>query len=104
MYSYEFFIFEANCRDAGIDVPIIPGIKIMSSVKQLKNIPKNFYVNIPTDLSDEVYGNPHHAKDIGITWCTKQCEGLLNHGVQNIHFYIMSGAAAVTEVLKKITR
>jgi len=46
--------------------------------------------------------NPDHAKEIGINWCAKQCEGLLNHGIKNIHFYIMSGATGVTKVLKKI--
>ena len=59
-------------------------------------------MNIPTELSDEVDENPEHAKEIGIQWCAKQCEGLLDHGVKNIHFYIMSGAKGVTEVLKKI--
>ena len=98
----DFFNFESECRDAGIKVPIIPGIKILNSTKQLKSIPSNFYVNIPTDLSDEVYKNPKHIKEIGINWCIKQCEGLLDHGVKNIHFYIMNGAKGVTEVLKRI--
>ena len=98
----DFFKFKSECRNAGIEVPIIPGIKILASMKQLKSIPKNFYVNIPTELSDDVYENPDHAKEIGINWCIKQCEGLLNGGVMNIHFYIMSGASGVTEVLKKI--
>ena len=100
----DFFKFELECRNAGIKVPIIPGIKILGSSKQLKSIPKNFYVNIPTVLSDEVDEKPDHAKEIGITWCVKQCEELLNYGIKNIHFYIMSGAAGVTEVLKKIDR
>ena len=100
----DFFNFETECRNAGIEVPIIPGIKILGSEKQLKSIPKNFYVNIPTALSDEVDEAPKYAKEIGINWCTKQCEGLLNNGVKNIHFYIMSGAAGITEVLKKISR
>ena len=85
-------------------MPIIPGIKVLGSEKQLKSIPKNFYVNIPTALSDEVDENTDHAKEIGINWCVNQCEELLNNGVKNIHFYIMSGATGVTEVLKKISK
>ena len=100
----DFFMFKSECRKAGIEVPIIPGIKILSSAKQLKNIPKNFYVNIPTNLSDEIDESPDHAKQIGIEWCTKQCEGLLDSGVKNIHFYIMSGASVVKKVLKKLTK
>ncbi len=98
----DFFNFEKECRNAGIEVPIIPGIKILGSEKQLKSIPKNFYVNIPTALSDEVDENTDHAKEIGINWCVNQCEELLNNGVKNIHFYIMSGASGVMEVLKKL--
>ena len=97
-----FLVLKKKCRNAGIEVPIIPGLKILSSVKQLKNIPKNFYVNIPTELSDEIDKNPNFTKDIGIDWCTKQCEELLNNGVKNIHFYIMSGATGVKEVLKRV--
>ena len=103
-YHSDFFNFDTECRNAGIAVTIIPGIKILGSEKQLKSIPKNFYVNIPTELSDEVDEAPKHAKKIGINWCANQCEGLLNNGVKNIHFYIMSGAAGVIEVLKKISK
>ena len=99
----DFFEFESECRKVGIKVPIIPGIKILSSTKQFKSIPKNFYVNIPVELQDEVDSNPTHVKEIGTNWCIKQCEELLNHGIKNIHFYIMSGANNVAKVLNKIT-
>ena len=100
----DFFKFEKECRNVGIEVPIIPGIKILSSVKHLTNIPKNFYVNIPTELADEVEENIQHTQEIGINWCVKQSEELLNHGVKNIHYYIMSGAKGVTKVLKALNR
>ena len=100
----DFYNFKIKCQNAGIEVPIIPGIKILASLNQLKNIPKNFYVNIPSDLSDNVIENPDHAREIGINWCINQCEQLLNNGIKNIHFYIMSGASRVTEVLKKVNK
>ena len=100
----DFFNYEAKCRSAGITVPIIPGIKILSSPKQLTSIPKNFYVNIPTDLAEEVEGNIKHTQEIGINWCVKQSEELLNQGVKNIHYYIMSGANGVTKVLKALNQ
>ena len=74
----------------------------MGPIKQLKSIPKNFYVNIPTDLSEEIEASSEYAKEIGINWCVKQCEEPLNNSVKNIHFYIMSGASGVMEVLKKL--
>ena len=79
-------------------------IKILSSAKQLTSIPKNFYVNIPNELANEVEENPKNAQEIGIEWCIKQSEELLNHGVKNIHYYIMSGASAVTKVLKELNK
>ncbi len=95
-----FLNFEKECRKAGIEVPIIPGLKILSNPKQLTSIPKNFYVNIPSELSDEIEASPENCKDIGIEWTIKQCEDLLNKGIKNIHFYIMSGAGPVTKVLR----
>jgi len=100
----DFFHFEKECRNAGIEVPIIPGIKILSSLRQLTQIPKNFYVNIPTELADEVEENTNHIHEIGHNWCVKQSEELLNHGVKNIHYYIMSGAKGVTKVLKALNQ
>ena len=100
----DFFNFEIECRKAGIDVPIIPGIKILSSLKQLTSIPKNFFVNIPSELADEVEENSDHTYEIGIQWCIKQSEELLNHGVKNIHYYIMNGAKSVSEVLKALNQ
>ena len=100
----DFFHFEKECRNAGIEVPIIPGIKILSSLRQLTQIPKNFYVNIPTELADEIEENTNHIHEIGRNWCVKQSEGLLNHGVKNIHYYIMSGAKGVTKVLKALNQ
>ena len=96
----DFFNFKSECRAVGIKVPIVPGLKILNSTKQLSSIPKNFYVNIPNELSSEIEQNPKHVQEIGINWCIKQSEELLNNGVQNIHYYIMNGAKSVTKVLK----
>ena len=98
----DYFNFKNECIKNGINVPIIPGIKIINSPRQLQSIPKNFYVNIPNELSDEIDENLNHSKEIGINWCAKQCEELLNKGEKNIHFYIMNGAKGVKQVLKKL--
>lgn len=100
----DFFHFVDCCREAGITVPIIPGLKILNKSRQLTFIPKNFFVNIPKELSDEVEENPENAAEIGINWSVRQCEELLNNGVKNIHFYIMNGTSTVTEVLKQLNR
>jgi methylenetetrahydrofolate reductase (NADPH) len=100
----DYFNFVDECRKAEIIVPIIPGLKILNNPKQLTSIPKNFYVNIPTELSEEIEENPDYIHEIGVNWCIKQCEELLNNGVMSIHYYIMSGANAVTKVLKELNK
>ena len=97
-----FFRFVKDCRQAGIDVPVIPGIKIINSVRQLTSLPKNFHVTMPDELVDEVQENPTHAKEIGVRWGTRQSQELLNCGCRCIHFYIMNDARSVIEVIRKL--
>ena len=96
-----YYNFVKECRNAGIEVPIIPGLKLLSSTAQLKTIPKNFYVDLPDELVDEVNENPKHVKAIGGKWCEKQCEDLLNNHVKNIHFYIMNHADSILKIVDK---
>ena len=100
----DFFNFVDQCREVGINVPILPGLKIITNPKQLTALPKNFYVNIPSELSDQIEQNPEHAADIGIEWTIKQCEELLDSGLMSLHFYIMNGAKTVTKVLKELNK
>jgi methylenetetrahydrofolate reductase (NADPH) len=94
-----FFDFVDRCRKAGIKVPIIPGLKVLTSKSHLYNIPKNFYVNIPEELANEVLeAKPEHILDIGAKWAAKQVEGLLNKHVPGIHFYIMQSAKPIKKM------
>jgi methylenetetrahydrofolate reductase (NADPH) len=98
----DYFRFVDECRAAGIEVPIIPGLKVVDRIKQLTLLPKNFHVSLPEEMVDEAMGNPKHIRDIGVKWTTKQCEELLNGGVKCLHFYIMNDAGAVTEVIRQL--
>ncbi len=97
----KYFDFVNLCREAGITVPIVPGLKVLRSVEQLKSIPKHFYVDIPEVLSDEILKNPTHASEIGKNWAYKQVEELLSAKVPCAHFYVMNDANQVCEVVKK---
>jgi methylenetetrahydrofolate reductase (NADPH) len=94
-----FFRFVEVCRDAGITVPVIPGLKVINSVKQLTSLPKNFHVNIPETLVDEILESPQHVKEIGVRWAVAQCRELTAADAPCIHFYIMNDATAVTQVI-----
>ena len=98
-----YFRYVEACREQGITVPIIPGLKILTSVKQLTTIPRTFFVELPDALSDEVLAaKPEQVSDIGVEWALKQCEELLEHGVPALHFYVMQSANAVKKLMAKL--
>lgn len=95
-----YFRFVDECRAAGITVPIIPGLKILTSKKQLQTIPRVFYVEIPEALSDAIEtANDDRVADVAAEWALAQSQELLDRGVPSIHFYVMQSAAAVDKVL-----
>jgi methylenetetrahydrofolate reductase (NADPH) len=97
-----YFRYLELCREAGITAPIIPGLKILTSEKQLSSVPRTFFVDIPSELADEVLADPAHARDIGIEWAVKQSEELLARGVPSLHFYVMQNAAAIKKLMDRL--
>jgi methylenetetrahydrofolate reductase (NADPH) len=100
-----YFRFVELCRQQGITVPIIPGLKVLSAQSQLKSIPRTFHCEIPLELADEVERAPaERALDIGIEWTVRQVRELFERGVPAVHFYIMQSATAVKRVLDSLRR
>ncbi len=97
-----FFDFVDKCREAGITVPIIPGLKLITSYNHLITLPRNFFLSLPEPLSHEISLNPGRAKEIGIEWGLEQCNELLDKGVQGLHFYIMANPSPVINLLDKM--
>lgn len=98
-----YFNFLNLCRKAEIDVPIIPGLKILTSKSHLNSIPRNFHINIPPELSGEVEAaKPEHVMDIGVEWAAKQVEELFNQRVPSVHFYIMQNSTPVKKLMKRL--
>lgn len=98
-----FFRFQTACREVGITVPIIPGLKILTSKNHLSSIPRHFHVDIPDALSDAVSAaEPGHIAEIGVEWARRQVEGLLAAGVPSIHFYIMQSSSTIKRLLAKV--
>jgi len=97
-----FMEYVRQCREAGITVPIIPGIKLIDSVRQLTSLPKHFHVSLPDELVDEIHDSPRHVKEIGKRWTRRQVEGLLNSGFECVHFYVMNDASTTVEIIKEL--
>ncbi len=97
-----FFSFVEKCRAAGITVPIVPGIKVITTERHLTTLPKYFHLSFPDALSTEIISNPEKTKEIGIEWCIRQCTELLEYGVPGIHFYVMGDPQPALDVIDKL--
>lgn len=97
-----YFKFVKKCRKAGIDAPIVPGLKVLTREQHLNALPKYFHLNIPEEFSHEVQKDPDNAQSIGIEWSARQCTELLEKGAPGIHFYIMGDPTPALDVIEKI--
>lgn len=100
----KYFEFVEQCRDMGITVPIIPGIKVLTTKKQLTILPKTFHIDVPGDLQDAVdkCKTDKDVKEAGIEWCIAQSAELKKSGVPCLHFYTMGTSDAVRRVASKV--
>ena len=100
----KYFQFVDLCRQEGISVPIIPGIKPIHLKSQLTVLPKIFRSSIPDELAHELQKckNDVDAKEVGVEWCIKQCKELVAHNVPSIHFYSFMASESVYKVAKEI--
>ena len=96
-----FYDFVRRCREAGITVPIIPGIKPLSNARQVDLLPESFSIDIPLALTAEIAAHPDDAYIIGEEWCKAQCRDLIAHGVEEIHFYTMGRSDNLINVLRE---
>ena len=99
-----YYDFVDRCRAAGITVPIIPGLKPLSTARQISVLPEAFSLDIPLELTQEI----EKVKDdkdavyrIGTEWCAMQCKDLLAHGVPAVHFYTMGKSRNITDILRE---
>jgi len=100
-----FFKFESKCREMGIKAPIIPGLKVLTSKRQLKMLPSRFYLQIPEELASEIESaRDEDVPEIGIKWAIKQCVGLVSAGFPNLHFYIIQTPNHVSKVVQALRK
>ena len=99
-----YYDFVRRCREAGITVPIIPGLKPLSTARQINLLPESFSLDIPIELTSEIVkaGEDKEAVyKIGTEWCAMQCKDLIAHGVPAVHFYTMGKSRNIVNILKE---
>jgi methylenetetrahydrofolate reductase (NADPH) len=98
--NQKFFDFVAKCRNEGITVPIIPGLKPLATKKQLNQIPLRFSIDLPDQLIMEVVKAKDNeaVRQIGIEWCTAQSKELLAAGIPVLHYYSMGKSDNIKQI------
>jgi methylenetetrahydrofolate reductase (NADPH) len=99
----KFHAFVKSCRDIGINVPIIPGLKPVTTKKQLTVLPKTFHIDLPSDLSNEILKckSDEDVEQVGIEWLLEQSRELKRSGVPVLHYYTVGKPNVVAEVVRK---
>lgn len=100
----KFYAFVKACREFGITVPIIPGLKPIYSTNQLTVLPKVFHIDIPTELSREIIKckTEEAVEQVGTEWLLYQSKELKKFGVPILHYYTLGRPKIVGNVVKEI--
>jgi methylenetetrahydrofolate reductase (NADPH) len=100
----KYFEFVKNCRAAGIEVPIIPGLKPITSKKQLSVLPRTFHVDIPTGLSNEILKCRTDAdvEIVGTEWLLQQSKELKKSGVPVLHYYTLGKPQIIVNAVSQL--
>lgn len=100
----KYFDFVKRVREAGIEVPVVPGIKPLGSLRQMSLLPRIFHIDIPYELARELEKCKTDAdvKLLGVEWATQQARELKEAGVPSIHFYAANAVNSVAAVAKNV--
>ncbi|EAZ79192.1 methylenetetrahydrofolate reductase [NAD(P)H] [Algoriphagus machipongonensis] len=102
--NQKYFEFVDEVRAAGITVPIIPGIKPITTMGQITMLPRTFFLDLPDPLMDELEKCKTNAevREVGIEWAIDQCRELIKAKVPSLHFYTMSKAGTTYKIAKEV--
>ena len=99
-----YFNFVEACRKAGINVPIVPGLKPISKLYQLNSIPRLFFIDLPAELVTPIRNakDEKTLKQIGTEWCIQQSIELKKAGVPCLHYYTMGDSATIRKIAETV--
>jgi methylenetetrahydrofolate reductase (NADPH) len=102
--NQKYIEFINNCKEAGITIPIIPGLKPLTTKKQASVLPKTFKIDIPEELLNEIdkCTTDEEVKQAGIEWCIQQSKDLIKAGAPCLHYYTMGNAAVIKKIASNV--
>jgi len=98
----KFCLFRDECKKIGITVPIIPGLKPISVLSDIKLLPKTFHIDIPNELFNAVSKckTDNDVREVGIEWASMQSKELLKLGAPGIHYYTLGRSDNIARIVK----
>jgi methylenetetrahydrofolate reductase (NADPH) len=98
--NQKYFEFVNRCREEGITIPVIPGLKPITTEKQITVLPSIFHIDIPEALSEAIENckNAEQVRQVGIEWCIQQSKELVEFGVPVLHYYSMGKSQSVRQI------
>lgn len=101
-----YYSFVSKAKESGITIPLVPGLKILTSSSQLSMIPSVFHVDLPEELTDRLLKADTKEKmvQVGIDWAYKQTVDLLEKGAPCVHFYIMQNTSPFVALMNKLKK
>src|ERR1019366_1356528 len=102
--NFKFFKFVKDCRAMGINVPIIPGLKILTTKKQATILPEIFHLEIPESFVTEIAKckTDQEVKEAGIEWSIQQSKEMIKNNVPCLHFYTMGTSEVTRRVASEV--
>jgi methylenetetrahydrofolate reductase (NADPH) len=102
--NQKYFEFVDSCREMGINVPIIPGLKPIKNLNHITFLPKFFKIDFPEALSKELLKCKDNkaVEQVGIEWGIQQSKELKERNVPCIHYYTMSNSTSVKTIAKEV--
>jgi methylenetetrahydrofolate reductase (NADPH) len=102
--NQKYFNFVNRCRDFGINVPIIPGIKPVSTLNDSSLLPQTFNIDLPLELIKEIKKCTTQAqvRQVGVEWASMQSKELIKHGVPGIHYYTLDQSDNIEKIASAV--
>lgn len=102
--NQKYFEYVDKCKEHGIDIPIIPGLKPLATKRQLSIIPHRFHVDLPEELTLQIENcrDNSEVREVGIEWCIQQSKELIEKGVPVLHYYSMGKSSNIQKIASAV--
>lgn len=102
--NQKYFDFVEKCRNVGIDVPIIPGLKPVATLNDVRLLPRAFNIDLPNELIDEIKKckSNKEVREVGVGWTIMQSKELVHNGVPGIHYYTLDQSDNIRKIAKTV--